>query len=218
MDSKIAFILMASLVSDTVLVHGHNGRSSNNQAHVNKRVKEWKNRTSYVSASGNFSISPSMKPSISDQISENCTPTCAKRMDAKFARIEKIKEDLLQKLGFKRAPNATADLPNITPHLQNLFDKWGLKTGDAGVQGDGNEYANYSDGQEVDAAQTERVYSFATQRKLFPLRIIFEHVFEFFERNLNRYFACNCARKNFVSSICNFACNSFDNFQKQPTF
>lgn len=101
---------------------------------------------------------------IQSYVQRNCS-TCLVREEAKWARIERIKSDLLQKLGFKNPPNATArDLPPIVPHLQGLLIKWGFQTDN--VLSDAPMENNRIDLQpEEFEAQTERVYSFATERK-----------------------------------------------------
>lgn len=107
---------------------------------------------------------PAPNETLQGYVQRNCS-SCLVREEAKWARIERIKTDLLQKLGFKHPPNTTTrDLPPIVPHLQGLLVKWGFQSDS--VLSDAPMDNNRIDLQpEEYGAQTERVFSFAVERK-----------------------------------------------------
>ena len=104
----------------------------------------------------------------------NCT-RCVVHEEARSRRLETIKADILNKLGFKTAPNITSKtLPRI-PHLQHLFPGY-----HAGMQSDYPQLLDPNDensfidktNQENDFEEfyvnAQRSISFAELRKLLP--------------------------------------------------
>ncbi|VDO92513.1 unnamed protein product [Soboliphyme baturini] len=114
-----------------------------------------------------WSTGPAPNETIANYVSRNCS-SCLLREEAKLARIERVKADLLSKLGMKRPPNATAvHLPPFIPHLNGLLAKWGFNAaGDPLMAGDA-PYAPRLDlmADDDDSAKTEQIYSLAIPRK-----------------------------------------------------
>uniref|UniRef100_A0A915HT79 TGF-beta family profile domain-containing protein n=1 Tax=Romanomermis culicivorax TaxID=13658 RepID=A0A915HT79_ROMCU len=95
----------------------------------------------------------------------NCT-TCMLRDEARQARIDKIKEDLLQKLGFKEPPTPSVrDMAPYVPHIEGLLQRWGFDSGN--VLSDEPDYTRMRYETDNYNAQTEKVFAFATRPPIF---------------------------------------------------
>lgn len=168
-QKKPVLVLIVITILSFVRCNNHQmKRTNSDRTVVNQRYNQWQKKIH--PKTNEPQPTPLSEETVRQYVQKNCT-SCLIREEAKFARIEKIKEDLLQKLGFKNAPNTSGELPLITPHLQNIFERWGVRSD--GVQAEGNEYGNTVDGQESFAARTERVYSFATECKYNSLLVWF---------------------------------------------
>ena len=104
----------------------------------------------------------------------NCT-RCVVHEEARSRRLETIKADILNKLGFKTAPNITSKtLPRI-PHLQHLFPGYhaGMQSDDPQLL-DPNDENSFIDKTNQDNdfeefyVNAQRSISFAELRKLLP--------------------------------------------------
>lgn len=124
-------------------------------------------------AAQQLTTGPADNDTLQQYMQRNCT-ACLMREEAKLGRIERIKEDLLHKLGFKNAPNATSkDAPPIVPNLQGILVKWGFNS-DNTLSSDAMAADEAYDARTRDRvdlrpedyeAKTERVYAFGTKRK-----------------------------------------------------
>ncbi|KAL1237583.1 Growth/differentiation factor [Trichinella spiralis] len=94
---------------------------------------------------------------LEDYIRHNCT-SCLLREEAKLARIERVKVELLHKLGLKNPPNSTMKtLPPMLPHLNDLLNKWGFNA-HSGLLSD-SPYVDRDDLRpEDDSAKLEQIY------------------------------------------------------------
>ncbi len=93
----------------------------------------------------------------------NCS-SCIRREEAKWARVEQIKAELLQKLGLNEPPTANAkrDIPNFGREgspFNEILQTYGYQS-----DSPGGVYNLNADQQDV-VARTERIYSFARNRK-----------------------------------------------------
>lgn len=98
-------------------------------------------------------------------VQRNCT-SCLMREEAKLNRIERIKEDLLQKLGIKILPNTTDEqAPPSVPNLQGILSKWGFSADNtmSADQAMAMDQPLVETPPSSNDAKTERVYAFATK-------------------------------------------------------
>lgn len=106
-----------------------------------------------------------------DSETHNCT-RCVMHEEARSRRLESIKNDILNKLGFSSAPNITGkSLPRIPP-LHHLLDRYGMMGDDPHAAGSGyldEQEAHSSDNEDYEEfyVNAERSISFAQSRKLF---------------------------------------------------
>ncbi|CDW54339.1 growth:differentiation factor 11 [Trichuris trichiura] len=95
---------------------------------------------------------------------ENLRPNCSLcllREEAKLARIERVKIDLLNKLGLKKPPNGTVKtVPPMLPHLRGMLSKWGFDTHSM-LASDGPYTAREDLRPEDDSAKVEQIYIIA---------------------------------------------------------
>lgn len=121
-------------------------------------------------------------------VQRNCT-ACLMREEAKLNRIERIKEDLLQKLGIKLQPNGTdQEPPPSVPNLQGILAKWGFSS-DNTMSADQAMAADQAYEGLVETppgnldAKTERVYAFATKGEHYLTIIVLQVSFtDFFAK------------------------------------
>ncbi|KHJ46587.1 hypothetical protein D918_02901 [Trichuris suis] len=101
---------------------------------------------------------------------ENLRPNCSLcllREEAKLARIERVKIDLLNKLGLKKPPNGTVKtVPPMLPHLRGMLSKWGFDTHSM-LASDGPYTAREDLRPEDDSAKVEQIYVIAQKSMSF---------------------------------------------------